>query len=380
MLSDSIIDQVYDRTGGVPFFVEEFTKMVQESGTLAKNQAGTISTAALAAHEIPATLQDLVNARLDRMDGDQDIAHLAATLGREFSHEMFAAVAEMDGARLDDELEKLVRAEILVKKGRPPSCTYTFKHALLEDALYNAMVKSKRQDFHRRVAQALESRFAQTVEHRPELLAHHFSEAGKNENAVRYWLQAGLRSRNRSADVEAIGHLTKGLDLLHTLGESSERDNLQLQFLTALGPAYIAVRGYAAPEVGPILQQARDLSERLGDSERPFGIMLGLWEWRLVRGEIRAAADLANDGLAFAQSRNEPGLLMEALFMQAATRFYQGQFAEARYAHEQAIAAYDDRDRTMFWTAFSGHNAGVTHRNYCHWLCGTSANRMWPAK
>ncbi len=226
------------------------------------------------------------------------------------------------------------------------------------------MVKSKRQEFHRRVGQAFETRFPQTVEHRPELLAHHFSEAGQNEKAVAYWLQAGLRSRHRSADVEAIGHLTKGLDLLRTLGESTERDNQELQFLTALGPAYIAVRGYAAPEVGPILQRARALSERLGDSERPFGIMLGLWEWRLVRGEIRAAADLANDGLAFAQSRNEPGLLMEALFMQAATRFYQGQFAEARRAHEQAIGAYDDRERTMFWTAFSGHNAGVTHRNY----------------
>jgi serine/threonine protein kinase/tetratricopeptide (TPR) repeat protein len=362
-LADAVIDQVYDRTGGVPLFVEEFTKMVQESGALARNQA-TSAAAALPAHEIPATLQDLVNARLDRMEGEQEIAHLAATLGREFSHEMIAAAAGMNEASLDAELEKLVRAEILFQKGRPPSCTYTFKHALLEDALYNAMVKSKRQELHRRVAQALEARFPQSVEHRPELLAHHFSEAGQNEKAVGYWLQAGLRSRHRSADVEAIGHLTKGLERLTTLGESPERDQQEFQFLTALGPAYIAVRGYAAPEVGPILQRARALSERLGDAERPFGIMLGLWEWRLVRGEIRSAADLANDGLALAESRNEPGLLMEALFMQAATRFYQGQFAEARRAHEQAIAAFDDRERTMFWTAFSGHNAGVTHRNY----------------
>ncbi len=127
VLSDAIADQIYDRTGGVPFFVEEFTKMVQESGSLAKNQEGG-PAAALPAHEIPATLQDLVNARLERMEGEQEVAHLAATLGREFSHEMIAAVAEMDGVRLDDELEKLVRAEILLKKGRPPSCTYTFKH------------------------------------------------------------------------------------------------------------------------------------------------------------------------------------------------------------------------------------------------------------
>lgn len=362
-LTDAVIEQVYDRTGGVPFFVEEFTKMVQESGALARNRTGG-PAAALPSHEIPATLQDLVNARLDRMEGEQEVAQLAATLGREFTHELLSAVAGMDEPTLAAELEKLVRAEILFQKGRPPSCTYTFKHALLEDALYNAMVKSKRQEFHRRAAQALEARFPQTVEHRPELLAHHFNEAALTEQAVAYWLRAGLRSRQRSADAEAIGHLTKGLDLLRTLAESTHRDNQELQFLTALGPAYIAVRGYAAPEVGPILQRARDLSERLGDLERPFGIMLGLWEWRLVRGEIRAAADLANDGLALAQSRDDPGLLMEGRFMQGVTRFYRGQFAAARDSHEQAIRAYDDRERTMFWTAFSGHNAGVTHRNY----------------
>jgi serine/threonine protein kinase/tetratricopeptide (TPR) repeat protein len=363
-LSEALIEQIYDRTGGVPLFVEEFTKMVQESAAPAGAGEGGAPAAVIPAHQIPATLQDLMNARLDRMEGEQEVAQLAATLGREFSHELLAAVATQDEADLQSELDKLVHAEILYCKGRPPGCTYTFKHALLEDALYNSLVKSKRQEFHQRAAAALEARFPQTVEHRPELLAHHFTEAGLAERAVGYWLRAGLRSKERSADVEAIGHLTKGLALLNTLGESPERDGRELQFLTTLGPAYIAVRGYAAPEVGPILQRARELCERIGDPKQLFGIMLGMWEWRLVRGDLRQAEQLAADGMALAESLNDPGMLMEALFMPGATMFYRGQFAGARANCEKALAAYDDRERTKFWTAYTGHNGGVTHRNY----------------
>src|SRR5262249_17745895 len=157
-------------------------------------------------------------------------AQLAATLGREFSHEMLAAVvATVDEPALQAELDKLVKAEILYQKGRPPRSTYIFKHALLEDALYNALVKGKRQQFHRRIGEVLEARFPQTVETKPELLAHHFTEAGQTEKAVAYWLKAGQRSRHRSALCESIGHLTKGLALLDTLGESRARDERELQ-------------------------------------------------------------------------------------------------------------------------------------------------------
>jgi predicted ATPase len=173
-----------------------------------------------------------------------------------------------------------------------------------------------------------------------------------------------LRSKERSGDVEAIGHLTKGLVLLRTLDETPERDRRELQFLTTLGPAYIAVRGYAAPEVGPTLLRARELCERIGDPRQLFGIMLGMWEWRLVRGDLRIAVDLAADGMALAERLDDPGMWMEALFMPGATMFYRGQFAEARDHCEKALAAYDDRERTKFWTASTGHNAGVTHRNY----------------
>ncbi|HEV3121413.1 MAG TPA: hypothetical protein VGY53_05900, partial [Isosphaeraceae bacterium] len=361
---DAVIDQIYDRTGGVPLFVEEFTRVVQESGALSQSEEGGAQAGALPARAIPTTLQDLVTARLDRMEGERDLAQLCAVLGREFSHELLAAAAGLDEQVLQADLAKLAQAEILYPKGRPPRCIYTFKHALLEDALYNALVKGKRQQLHRRIAQALETRFPQTVETQPELLAYHCTEAGLTKQAVGYWLKAGLRSHERAADREAISHLTKGLDLLETLEETREHNALKLKFLTTLGPAYIAVRGYAAPEVGPILLRASELCQRIGDEPQGFGILLGRWEWHLVRGDVRECVGLAAQGVALAERLDDPGMLMEALFMPGATLFYRAQFAEARTCFEKAVAAYDDRERTKFWTAHTGHNAGVTHRCY----------------
>ena len=360
-LPDALVEKVYDRAGGVPLFVEEFTKMVQEAEMLGEGSTGA---QALPAREIPSTLQDLVMARLERLDGGRELAQLAAVLGREFSYELLSAVATMAEPALQTELAKLVQAQILHQKGRLPGCTYLFKHALLEDALYNALVKSKRQQFHRRIGEVLEARFPQTAETRPELLAHHFAEAGWPEKAIVYWLKAGQRSRERSAFCEAIGHLTKGLASLDTLEESRTRDDTELQFLTTLAPAYIAARGYAAPEVGPILVRARELCQRIRDQQQQFGIMLGIWEWRIVRGDLRVCVDLAADGMALAESLNDAGMLMEALFMPGVTMFYRAQFEGARACHEHALAAYDDRARTKFWTAYSGHDTGVTHRCY----------------
>jgi serine/threonine protein kinase/predicted ATPase len=364
VVPDALVEQVYDRTSGVPLFVEEFTRMVQESGTL--GQAGEVSTStqALLARAIPATLQDLVMARLDRLEGDRDVVQLAAALGREFSYELLAAVAAVEEPTLLAELAKLVQAEVLYAKGRPPRCQYTFKHALIEDAAYNSLVKAKRQQFHQRIAEALEARFPQTVETQPELLAHHFTEAGLAEKSVDYWLKAGRRARARSADREAIGHLTKGLAVLETLKESRERDERELKLLTTLGPAYIAARGYAAPEVGPILLRAGELCRQIGDDRQLLGIMLGMWEWHIVRGDLRLCVGRAAEGMALAERLNDPGVWMEALFMPGVTKFYRGEFAGARACYEKAIASYDDRERTKSWSAYSGHDAGVTHRCY----------------
>jgi serine/threonine protein kinase/tetratricopeptide (TPR) repeat protein len=360
-MPEALVGQIYDRAGGVPLFVEEFTKMLQESGVPDTEWASSSGQTRLG-REIPATLQDLMMVRLDRMEDERELAQLAATLGREFSHELLAAVATLDEPSLQGELAKLVQAEILYPKGRPPRCSYVFKHALLEDALYNALVKGKRQQFHRRIAEVLEAQFPQTAETQPELLARHFAEAGAGERAIRYWLKAGLRGLERSASVEAIGQLTKGLALVRASAESPERDAQELQFLNPLGIAYIATRGFAAPEVGPVFRRARELCERTGQPTQLLAIMWGTWAWHGVRGELRLCTHLAAEAVAFVAPLNDPGMTMEALYMRGCIMFYRGDFAGAR-EHCERATDYDDRERTKLWAAYTGQDSGVVHRS-----------------
>ena len=275
---------------------------------------------------------------------------MAATLGREFSYELLAAVASMDDATLKSELNKLVQAEILYEKSRSPRAIYIFKHALLEDALYNALVKSKRQQFHGRIAQALEARFPQIAETQPELLAHHFTEAGLIEKAIGYWLVAGLRAQEQFANVEAISHLTKGLELLTTLAESPERDVNELLLLNPLGSVYQAALGYAAPEVGPAFARARELCQKIGQTSQLFAVLWGNWSWHLVRGDLQLCMELADEMMALAKESQDPGMLMEAYVAPAVTLFYRGDFAGCRKHCEEAIAHYEDLEQCRFWS------------------------------
>ncbi len=359
MLPEAVIEQVYDRAGGVPLFVEEFTKMVQESGVSDQACQGDARSKAWLRREIPATLQDLIMARLDRIEGDRDVAQLAATLGREFNHELLAAVVNVDEPTLQAELAKLVQAEILYTKGRAPGCTYIFKHALVEDALYNALVKGKRQQFHGRIAEVLQARFPLTVQSQPELLAHHFTEAGLTETAVDYWLKAGLHSRERSAEIEAIGHLTRGLTLLETLEESSARDARELELLIALGTAYVASRGYAAPQIGPVFRRARALCERLGKSPQLVATVVGIWEWHFVRGDLQLCTELVAEAMELARPLDDPGAMMEAFYVAGQTKLYQADFAGARDHFVTALSEFDDRQRATFWAAQTSHYASV---------------------
>jgi class 3 adenylate cyclase/tetratricopeptide (TPR) repeat protein len=361
-LPEAAVAQIFDRTAGVPLFVEEFTKMVQESGVPLSEGEGGAGQQTLLGREIPTTLQDLVMARLDRMEGEREVAQLAATLGRELSYELLAAVAIADEQSLQAELAKLVQLEILYPKGQPPRCTYVFKHALLEDALYNSLVKGKRQQFHRRIAEVLEEKFPQTVETRPELLAHHFTEAGLAEKGVSYWLKAGLRSQERSANAEAIGHLTKGLGLVGTFAESSGREIQELQFLSPLGNAYIASRGFAAPEVAPVFGRARALCDRVGEPQQWFAIMRGNWSYHMVRGDFRLCMDQSAQAMELAERFNDPGIWMEALWQPAATLLFRADFVGARQFIERALDNYEDRERCGYWLRYTGEDTGVCLR------------------
>jgi class 3 adenylate cyclase/predicted ATPase len=361
---EAVVEQIYERSAGVPLFVEEFTKLAQESGVLDQEEGDSTRVRTLLTREIPATLQDLVMARLDRMEGDREVGQLAAVLGRETSFELLAAVAEADEPTLQAELGKLTQAEILYAKGRPPRCNYVFKHALLQDALYNALVKSQRQEFHRRVAEVLEAEFPQTADTQPELLGHHFTEAGLTEKAVEYWLKAGMRSRERSAESEAISQLTRGLKLLETLGDSPERDARELAIVCALGAAYIASRGYSADGVGPLFARARELSERVGQPPQVFASMFGSWVFHFTRGNYRRCTELANEGMEFANRLGDRGIVMEALKWVGQTMLYRADFAGARDRLATAVDHYDSPEDKRAWAAYTNTDPRVANR--CH--------------
>src|SRR5262249_47372124 len=222
-LPAEVLAQVVAKTDGVPLFVEELTKTVLESGLLREAEGVYELTGPLPPLAIPATLQDALMARLDRLAAIKAVAQLGATIGRQFDYALLQAVAPLDEAMLQQGLRRLVEAELLYQRGVPPQATYLFKHALIQEAAYQSLLKSTRQQHHHRIAQVLEAQFPETAEAEPEMLAHHATEAGLNDQAVYYWHTAGQRASERSAHVETVSHLRTGLTLLQTLPETPER-------------------------------------------------------------------------------------------------------------------------------------------------------------
>ena len=205
-LPQEVIQQIIAKTDGVPLFVEELTKAILESGHLKETDGHYELTRSFSTFAIPATLQDSLMARLDRLVTAKAVAQYAAVIGRQFSYALLQAVSQLDASTLQRELGRLVEAEIVYQRGLPPQATYMFKHALIQDAAYQSLLKSTRQGYHQRIAQVLEAQFPATVEAEPELLAHHYTEAGLIEHAILYWQQAGQRASERSANLEAISH------------------------------------------------------------------------------------------------------------------------------------------------------------------------------
>ena len=249
-LPAEVVQQIVARTDGVPLFVEELTKAILESGLLQERENRYEQRGPLPSLAIPATLHDSLMARLDRLATGKEVAQLAATLGRAFPYELLRAVSPLDEATLQQALARLVEAELLYQRGMPPQATYLFKHALIQETAYQSLLKSTRQQYHRRVAQVLEAQFPETCETQPELLAHHYTEAGRTEQAIPYWQRAGQLALQRSANLEAVRHLTTGLELLAPLPETQARAQQELDLQIALGVALVATKGSGAHRGG----------------------------------------------------------------------------------------------------------------------------------
>jgi predicted ATPase len=291
---------------------------------------------------------------------------MGATIGRQFAYDLLQAVSQLDASTLQRELVQLVEAEIVFQRGVPPQSTYVFKHALIQDAAYASLLKSTRQQYHQRIAQVLETQFPETTETQPELLAHHYTEAGLIEKAVHYWYQAGQRASERSAHVEAIAHLRQGLELLKTLPETSEHTRREVDMHIALGPSLIAVQGWAAREVGETYTRARQLCQSLADPSQLSPVLWGLLAYALVRAELQTAHALGKELLALAQQVHDAVLLVAAHRALGATLFFLGEAASA-YTHlAQGLALYDPQQHRAS-TLLYGEDAGVTCRSHVSW-------------
>jgi TOMM system kinase/cyclase fusion protein len=347
-LPAEVVEQVVAKTDGVPLFVEELTKMVLESGLLQEREERYELTGPLPPLAIPTTLHDSLMARLDRLAAVKGLAQLGATLGREFFYELLQAVSPWDEDTLRHGLHQLVAAEFLYQRGLPPQATYTFKHALIQDAAYQSLLRSTRQQYHQRIAQVLAERFPETAETQPELLAHHCTEAGLMEQAIPYWQQAGQRAIERSAHVEAISHLSKGLKLLATLPDTPKRRQQELTLQTALGGSLMIIKGFSAPEVERVYTRARTLCRQVGEIPQLFPVLWGLWLFYEVRGELQTARELAEQLLSLAQRQQDPAPLLHAYRAMGQTVFWQGELARARAYLEQGIALYNpQRHRSL---------------------------------
>jgi predicted ATPase len=247
----------------------------------------------------------------------------------------------LDASTLQRELGRLVEAEIVYQRGLPPQATYTFKHALIQDAAYASLLKSTRQQYHQRIAQVLEAQFPETTEAAPELLAQHYTQAGCPEQAIAYWQRAGQRALERSAHLEAVAHLTKGLELLAPLPETQVRAQQELDLLITLGPALLATKGYAAPEVEQTYARARALCAQVGETPQLFPTLWGLGRFYLGRGALPTARELGEQLDRLAQRAADPTHRLEAHGALGQTLFYLGEYAAAQRHFEQGGALTD---------------------------------------
>jgi class 3 adenylate cyclase/predicted ATPase len=370
-LPSEVIQQIVVKTDGVPLFVEELTKTVMESGLLTAVNDHYELSGPLPPLAIPSTLRDSLMARLDRLSTVREIAQLGATIGREFSYELIHAVSPLDEVMLQHGLKQLVEAELVYQRGLLPQAHYLFKHALIQDTAYQSLLKSTRQQYHHQIAQVLEEQFLETKEIQPELLAHHYTQAGLIEQALPYWLKAGERASQRSAYVEAISHLTKGLELLKTLPATPERIQQELALQTTLGPVLITTKGYTALEVKHTYARALELCRQMGETPQLFPVLRGLQVFYFVRAELRTARELSEQLFTLAQRVQDLALLMGAHFALGQTLFYMGELISAREHLEQSIALYDPQQyRSLSWAGAHPAVQCLSFGAYGLWLLG----------
>jgi predicted ATPase/class 3 adenylate cyclase len=373
-LPEEVMDQILRRTDGVPLFVEELTKAVLETGLLQERDGHYVLSRPLPSMAIPATLNASLMARLDGLAPVREVAQIGAVVGREFSYELLSAVAGFPKERLDEALAQLVRSELVFCRGEVPQAVFTFKHALVRDAAYSGLLKSRCAVLHATIAEAFEQRFPEIVEAQPETLAHHLTEAGLIEKAAGYWLRASRKAAMRSADLEAIAHARQGIETLRHLPDGERRDRLELDFQFALGPCLIATEGPASNKAVVTFTRARQLCERLGDSPEHLQVMFWLTTASVIRGELPLAQEMIADLLRLTELHADRPALLNAMRGQAMIRLFMGHAGDSCELLERAIEAFDASSEEERLAARSaGQDAAVADlalMSWSLWLLG----------
>ena len=340
-LPEDLVEQIIGKTDGVPLFVEELTKTIVESGDLIDQGDRYIYARPFLSVSIPETLRDSLMARLDRFAAVKRIAQVGSVIGREFGYELLAEIEMMSEAALAEVLARLVASELASCRGEIPEAVYTFKHALVQDAAYDSLLKSQRMTIHGKIASALEKRWPESRDTRPELLAHHYTAAGMFEAATPYWRRAGELAIQRFALTEAITHLNNGMVLIEKLPEGRERDLMELGLRTVLGPAVVAQHGWAQGEVSRILEPAWLLAERLGHRPAYAPVLHSLWVHYLCVDQLAVSLQTADKLFAAARAAGDDGLECVGHRAAIGSHYWLGNFIAARRHGDLLHAMYD---------------------------------------
>lgn len=377
-LPADVMTEIVERTDGIPLFVEEITKAVveAESEGAARRVVAVVPSPALA---VPASLHAALMARLDRLGRAKEVAQIGAAIGRTFSHALLASVFGQTGTELASALDRLIQAGLLFRQGAPPHASYLFKHALVRDAAYGMLLRESRRALHARIAETLESQFAEIAENQPELLARHYTEAGQVAKAAVLWGKAGERSLARSALVEAAAQLTRALEQMATLPGTAALRHEQIKLQLALAHALMHTKGHAAPETKAAFEQARmylegarAVGEPLEDPLLPFSILFGFWITNFVAFDGDLMRELAAQFMELAEKERATIPLVVGHRLTGVSLLFRGGIVEGRDHLDQAIALYDPAEHRLLATRF-GQESGVVilaFRSWALWILG----------
>lgn len=363
-LPGELLDIIAAKTDGVPLFVEEITKTVLESGDLRETTSTYQLTGPLSRLSIPSTLYDSLMARLDRLQPVKEVAQTAACIGRDFSYRLLKAVSPLGDAALQDALERLTSAELIFRRGVPPDSTYIFKHALVRDAAYENLLKTRRQTIHAKLVEALEAIGAP-----PELLAHHATVAGMTEPAVRYWLKAGEQAAARSANKEAVSHLKTGIGLLEGARDTAEKPRLDLDLHSALTSVLMVTQGYGSEEVGRISARAVELCRQVGDEGALAAVLWQAWLFDYTRANHAQATAIGRELEERMTDAADPAARIVAHVPLGLSLFAIGRFLEARATLEQAVLTYTELKGGPVPYRY-GMEVGAVSHAYKSWCLG----------